>query len=56
MWMGMGLWYMIFKYDFFFFLGKLIVIYSYVEVDRIEINFVNFFLFLWLIYYFERKK
>lgn len=43
-------------YDSPFFLRRLIATHSPVEADRIEINLVNFSLFLRSIYYFERKK
>lgn len=46
----------ILKYDSPFFLRRLIATHSPVEADRIEINFVNFSLFIRSIYYFKRKK
>lgn len=56
MWMGTGLQCTILKYDSPFFVRRMIATHSPVEADRIEINLVNFSLFLRSIFYFERKK
>lgn len=56
MWMGYGLTMYDSKYDSPFFVRRMIATHSPVEADRIEINLVNFSLFLRSIYYFERKK